>query len=183
MRKLRNYSMENASKVADEAATAVETLLWRQPKTLGVRNVENDSLYRTKDIDILWKIKLGAGTTKTVAIEVKGDRWYKTGNYFFETISNEGKNTPGCFMYTEADFIYYYFVEERELHILPMPQTRNWFNQHKEEFREKRTSTPIGNRVDYVTVGRLIPRERVIKEVEGVKVIHLPPGKEAGEKR
>ncbi len=171
--------MEGASKVADEAAAAIETLLWRQSKTHNVRNVESNRTYRTKDIDILWEVKLGDGHTKTVSIEVKGDRWYKTGNYFFETTSNEGKNTPGCFMYTEADFVYYYFVEEKELHILPMPLTREWFLLHQSEFREKRTSTPIGNGNSYVTVGRLVPRERVMKEVEGVKVIHLPPGKES----
>lgn len=162
--------MDGASKVAEEAATAVEALLRKQAKTLAVRNVENDPLYRTKDIDILWDVQLDDGSTKTVSIEVKGDRWYHTGNYFFETISNEGKETPGCFMYTEADYVYYYFVEEREVHILPMPATREWFKERLENFRERKTSTPVGSGDTYITVGRLVPRKLLLAEVEGVQV-------------
>lgn len=173
MAKLRNYPMGEASKVAEEAAAAVEALLWRQPRTLAVHNVENDPLYREKDIDILWELQLDDGSTKTVSIEVKGDRWYKTGNYFFETISNEGKETPGCFMYTEADYVYYFFVEERELHILPMPATREWFKERLSSFKERKTSTPVKSGVSYVTVGRLVPRERLLKEVKGVQVRQL----------
>lgn len=162
--------MGGASKVADEAAAAVEALLRKQARTLAVRNVENDPFYRTKDIDILWEVQLDDGSTKTVSIEVKGDRWYQTGNYFFETISNEGKGTPGCFMYTEADYVYYYFVEEREVHILPMPATREWFKERLENFRERKTSTPVGSGEAYITVGRLVPRKLLLAEVEGVQV-------------
>ena len=156
--------------MAEEAAAAVEALLRRQARTLAVRNVENDPHYRTKDIDILWEVLLEDGSTKTVSIEVKGDRWYKTGNYFFETISNEGKETPGCFLYTEADYVYYYFVTERELHILPMPATREWFIERLESFKERKTSTPLSSGGAYLTVGRLVPRQLLLAEVEGVQV-------------
>lgn len=162
--------MDGASKVADEAAAAIEALLGRQSKTLAVKNVEKDPFYRIKDIDILWVVELPGGSTKTVSIEVKGDRWHQTGNYFFETISNESKQTPGCFMYTEADYVYYYFIEERELHILPMPATRNWFKERLEDFRERKTSTPVGGGEAYITVGRLVPRKLLLAEVEGVQV-------------
>lgn len=165
--------MGGASKVAEEAAAAVEALLWRHARTLQVYNVEDDPAYREKDIDILWKLTLDDGSAKTVSIEVKGDRWYKTGNYFLETISNEGKATPGCFMYTEADYVYYYFVEEKELHVLPMPASREWFKQKIHCFKEKKTSTPIRDGGFYVTVGRLVPRSLLLEEVAGVKVLRL----------
>lgn len=165
--------MDGASKVAEEAAAAVEALLWRQARTIQVCNVEKDPAYREKDIDILWEISLDDGSAKTVSIEVKGDRWHKTGNYFFETISNEGRATPGCFMYTEADYVYYYFVEEKELHVLPMPATREWFKKKLHHFKEKKTSTPIRGGGFYVTVGRLVPRSLLLEEVAGVKVLKL----------
>ncbi|WP_162053381.1 hypothetical protein [Pontibacter pamirensis] len=173
MADLRKYSMEGASEVADKAAAEIEALLRRQPATVEVINVESDPSYREKDIDLLWNRKLDDGSIKTISIEVKGDRWYKTGNYFFETCSNEGKGTPGCFMYTEADYVYYYFVNAKELHVLPMPATRDWFKNHIADFSEKKTSTPVGNGKSYVTVGRLVPRCLVAAEVAGVKVLKL----------
>jgi len=169
---LRKYAMSAASAVAAKAADAVEAFLRKHPATRKVVNVEADAAYQAKDIDLLWQFE-SKGAVKEVSIEIKGDRWHKTGNYFFETISNEGKATPGCFMYTEANYIYYYFVEERELHVLPMPATRNWFVQHLNDFKERKTSTPIGNKDAYVTVGRLVPRKRVLAEVPHVRVVQL----------
>lgn len=170
---LRKYSMEGATEVADKAAADIEAFLRRQPSTVEVVNVERDQSYREKDIDLLWRRRHQDGNVKTIRIEVKGDRWYKTGNYFFETCSNEGKGTPGCFMYTEADYVYYYFVYERELHVLPMPATRDWFKKHLVSFKEKKTSTPVGSGDHYVTVGRLVPRHLVAAGVAGVRVLKL----------
>ncbi|SFG43264.1 hypothetical protein SAMN05421739_102503 [Pontibacter chinhatensis] len=165
--------MRDASEIANRAASAIERKLWSQPSTVDVVNVEDDAAYQSKDIDILWRRKLEDGSIKTIKIEVKGDRHYYTGNYFLETISNESKGTPGCFMYTEADFVYYYFVDEGELHILPMPATRDWFKKHLSQFKERKTSTPVGNGKHYVTVGRLVPRHVVLANVPGVKILKL----------
>lgn len=170
---LKRYSMSDASEIANRAAADIESKLRSQPATVDVVNVEDDAEYRAKDIDILWRRRLDDGSIKTIRIEVKGDRYYKTGNYFLETISNESRGTPGCFMYTEADFVYYYFVDERELHILPMPATRDWFRKHLNEFKERKTSTPVGNGEHYVTVGRLVPRHIVSANVPGVKILKI----------
>ena len=35
-----------------------------------------------------------------------GDRYLNTRNFFFETYSNREKQTPGCLMHTEADYIF-----------------------------------------------------------------------------
>ncbi len=171
--KQRRYSMAAASAVAEQAAADLEAFLAEQPSTISVCNVEHDPAYQMKDIDLLWTRSLPDKSLKTCTIEVKGDRYHQTGNYFFETVSNEGKNTPGCFLYTQADYIFYYFVAERELHILPMPATRTWFLKHLTSFRERRTSTPVGKGAAYVTVGRLIPRNVVKAAVPGVRIIKL----------
>jgi hypothetical protein len=173
MSPFRQYSMNAASSVAVQAAKDLEAYLRNKSETIEVLNVEDDAACRAKDIDLIWTIRRPDGSHAVTTIEIKGDRYYRTGNYFLETVSNEGKNTPGCFLYTQADYIFYYFLEEKELHILPMPATRNWFRQHLHQFREKRTSTPVANGQHYITVGRLVPRSRLLKEVPGVKVIHL----------
>jgi hypothetical protein len=165
--------MQAASAVALQATKDLEAYLHKKPETIEVLNVEDDATCRTQDIDLIWTVRRPDGSQTVTTIEIKGDRYYHTGNYFLETISNEAKNTPGCFLYTAADYVFYYFVEEKELHVLPMPATRIWFQQHQHLFPEKKTSTPVGNGEYYVTVGRLVPRYRVIREVPGVKVIRL----------
>jgi hypothetical protein len=76
-------------------------------------------------------------------------------------------------MYTEADFVYYYFVVIKKLYILPMPDTRLWFLEHLEEFRESATQTVVGNGNFYTTVGRLVPIKTLLHNVENVKIYDL----------
>ena len=168
----KKYSMKNTENIAKRAASDIEDYLRAKKETVSVENVEDNPDYRKKDIDLIWKYSKN-GIIKEIAIEIKGDRYYRTGNYFFETISNEGKGTPGCFLYTEANCIFYYFLDEKELHILPMPRTKKWFLEKINEFKERKTSTPVGNGEFYVTVGRLVPRRRVKEEVKGLRIINL----------
>ena len=75
-------------------------------------------------------------------------------------------------MYTQADWLFYYFVTPRTLYMLPMPTTREWFVANIECFRKKSTTTPIKDN-SYTTVGRLVPIARVMQEVPGVKKLQL----------
>ncbi|WP_341524533.1 hypothetical protein WKK05_18000 [Nostoc sp. UHCC 0302] len=109
---------------------------------------------------------------RRVLIEVKGDRWDKTRNFFFETDSNLEKGTPGCFMYTQAEWLFYYFVNTGQLYRLPMPKTRDWFLITMKRFRERSTTTSVGDS-HYTTVGRLVPITTVMLEVPGVKMEYL----------
>ncbi|MGG3736828.1 hypothetical protein [Aeribacillus pallidus] len=167
----KRYTMNEANSVAKRASRDIEEYLKSFPYTINVINVEDDPIYREKDIDLLWNW-YNNGKKVTTKIEVKGDRYYRTGNYFFETVSNKSKGTPGCFMYTEANFVFYYFVDEKELHILPMPETRDWFIENMDKFVERETSTPVGNTV-YITVGRLVNRDLLQENVKWVRVISL----------
>jgi len=164
--------MKHTSDIAQKATEDITAFLFSQKATVAVINVEKDSDYQQKDIDLLWEFQKN-GETKKASIEIKADRWHQTGNYFFETISNESKGTPGCFLYTEAKYVFYYYLTVRELHILPMPEVRNWFLININEFEERKTSTPVGGGKSYVTVGRLVPRERAQKETLGIRVIRL----------
>ncbi|MGB5971072.1 MAG: hypothetical protein WBG70_22350, partial [Spirulinaceae cyanobacterium] len=116
------YSMSDGAKVARQATRDIETWLRSISQTLSVVNVEDDPLYQKVDVDLILNTKKGS-----YKIEIKGDRYHKTGNFFFETHSNQEKETPGCFLYTEADWIFYYFVIPGTLYLLPMPTTRDWF--------------------------------------------------------
>lgn len=163
----RKVTMADGVKTAERASTEIEAWLREWHGTVNVENVEGDAEYQRIDVDLLWTT-----ITRDYTIEIKADRWHATGNFFFETGSNKEKGTPGCFLYTEADFIFYYFPEPRTLYILPMPRTRRWFLENIARFAERETTTPVGSE-QYTTVGRLVPIGAVVKEVKGVKVKHL----------
>jgi hypothetical protein len=164
----RSITMRDGSQVARQAAVELEAWLRGLPQTLELRNVEAAPEYQARDIDLLWTTRDG----RCRALEIKGDRWHRTGNFFFETWSNQEKGTPGCFLYTQADFLLYYFIEPRVLYILPMPATRDWFIPRQQQFKERPTTTPVGSGF-YTTVGRLVPIQAVLQEVAGVKKISL----------
>jgi hypothetical protein len=159
----RSITMSDASDVARQASADVEAWLRRRPDTLDVRNVEDDPEFQRMDVDLVWTTR-----RRTYKIEVKGDRWHETGNFFFETLSNKEKGTPGCFMYTQADFLFYYFVVPRVLYIMPVPAARAWFTANLDRFEERETTTPVGED-HYTTVGRLVPIQDLVREVRPMK--------------
>jgi hypothetical protein len=165
---IKQHSMQYTTNIARQAAVDVTHFLqsvW--PQTVAVHNVEEDAAYQTHDVDLLWTLA-EEQRLRVIPVEVKGDRYHRTGNFFFETVSNEGKGTPGCFLYTKAEWLFYYFLEIGTLYCLPMPATRLWFEANMERFREQRTSTPTRNGESYVTIGRLVPINVVLAEVAGV---------------
>lgn len=163
--------MSDACATAARGTKIIEEFLEYVPNTLNVENVEDDPIYREKDIDLLWTFK-AKGIEVTKSVEIKVDTYHATGNYFFETISNVGKNTPGCFMYSEADLLFYYFLGI-ELHIIPLKKARAWFVENKKRFRRVRTSTIVGGG-KYYTEGALVNRADFIEESGcNVKIIKL----------
>ncbi len=168
-----SYTMNAASGVAKQAARDIEAWLLAKPEAIEVINVEDSSDYREKDIDLIYKYRNKAGAELTTSIEIKGDRWHRTGNYFLETTSNDQKKTPGCFIYSEADWLFYYFVEIRQLHIIPMLEARKWFTDNINDFKEKKTMTPLANGSHYNTVGRLVPVNVLQKAVTKIKVVNI----------
>lgn len=167
------YSMDEALSVAKRSSSDIEKYLHSIKSTISVTNVEDEPSYQEKDIDLLWVYKDDHGNEHEITIEIKGDRWENTGNYFFETISNKSKGTPGCFMYTEAIYVYYYFVNIKELHRIPVEKARRWFLDNIDKFKESETSTPVGNGEKYITVGRLVPKKMIQEAIPEIRVKSL----------
>ncbi len=157
-----SYSMREATATTDLGTKHIVRYLSGRADTNKIVNVESEPDYRKKDIDLLW-CRTVNGQEKTYTIEVKVDNYFRTGNYFFETISNVGKGTPGCFLYSEAHYLFYYFLKA-ELHVMQLAQVRAWLKPRMENFPRKRTSTPVGGG-HYQTEGRLVNRELLKREV------------------
>ncbi|WP_442637703.1 hypothetical protein [Rossellomorea marisflavi] len=160
--------MKETIEVAKNGMKDIEAFLSSFSSSLSVINVEDHPLYQKKDIDLLW-VYLENGRENMKRIELKVDR-YTSGNFFFETASNVGKGTNGCFMYTESDYLFYYFVQWKRLYILPVEEVRDWFKENESRFVEKSLGTKIGNKQAYESKGRLVPIEVVLKECPGVKL-------------
>ena len=100
-----HYTMHEANSVAKQAAKDIEDWLRKKPETINIINVEDDPNFRNKDIDLIYKYKNKVNVEVITTIEIKGDRWHRTGNYFLETISNDQKDTRMLYVYGSRIFI------------------------------------------------------------------------------
>lgn len=161
-KKTKSYSMEEGLAVAKIATADITKWLESKSETKVLLNVEDNPFYQNKDIDLILQTDKGIKY-----IEIKGDRvGDRTGNFFFETVSNLNKMTDGCFLYTQADLLFYYFVNSKELYILPVKRTRKWFLGNQDCFKSKTGTTSVGDD-EYSSLGKLVPIKRVLKEVSG----------------
>jgi hypothetical protein len=164
------YAMADTLKIGDKGIDATVTWLASCQETVLIESTENVASYQSKGIDLLWSyLKDNKVINRT--IEVKADTYFQTGNYFFETVSNTTLNTEGCFLYSQADYMFYCFVD-KEIHIFNLPEVRQWFLQNKHSFKQKMTHTRIGGAVVYSTIGYLIPRSMLIDSIpQHLKII------------
>jgi len=191
----------------------VERYLQAQAGTVAVVNVEDNPDYQRRDVDLLWRVLVERGdTVREWRIEVKVDRYAApkdavlgtfarrdTGNFALETVSNDERGSPGCFLYTSAHELYYYYlavsnspVEVHRYHedgdaegmlarlkvlrdvlyVLPVQPTRDWFLRRQDEFVDWETGTAgASGQALYRTRGKKVPRQRVLAEVPGVQEI------------
>ncbi|MBX5483653.1 MAG: hypothetical protein IRZ16_17660 [Myxococcaceae bacterium] len=160
----RSYSMRGVQGAADRAVALVRQFVRTIDPTSVVHDVQADPRFQHRGVDLLWE---RAGHP-VQGLEVKGDRQGRRGNYFFELISNLEKDTPGCFLYTLADAYLYVFLDLEEVHVLPMPATREWFLKKAKEFPLRHARTKTGN-ATYTTVGALVPIRTLMREVAGAE--------------
>ena len=93
-----------------------------------VVDVRDDVEYQKKDIDFIFILD-----GREITIDVKTDR-YKTGNYYFETVSNTTTGSLGCFYASQADYWVYYFIELGKKAVIPMKKAQEWFRKHEKYY-------------------------------------------------
>lgn len=165
---MNGYSMTECVDVTNEGTKDVVNWL-SAIQDSEIVNVENVECFRKEDVDLLY-FKIKGKMKEFYKVEIKVDRNGNTGNYFFETISNTSKNTEGCFLYSKCDMLFYYFINKKELHILAMNETREWFLENIKRFRTAHGSTSLDNGDFYKSKGKLVPIKTLEKEVGIMKV-------------
>ena len=165
----RAYSMQAVQHAAARAVDLVRAFLLAEAAGSQVHDVQEDPRFRHRGVDLLWERRGG----EVLGVEVKGDRQGgRRGTYFLELVSNAEKDTPGCFLYSRADLLAYVFLDRRELHLLPLPATREWFLARASEFPLRHARTRIG-REHYTTVGATVPARRVLSEITAARRVEL----------
>jgi hypothetical protein len=169
---MRNPSVfSRQNKIGKRGEKWVKSYLRQLPETISIRDVSRDPVWQKKDIDIIWNYRDERGESLAVTIDVKTIASYTA--FYFETIADIEKKKPGKFLSSEADYFYYVFPEENSLYIVPLVPAREWFENVKEQYPSKKNAR--GTKWGFVnseSEGSVVPREDVIRNVKGVKVIH-----------
>jgi hypothetical protein len=159
--------MRSVQLAADRAVMLVRDHLLAAAPGSRVHDVQQDPRFQHRGVDLLWE-----NGEEVLGVEVKGDRQGRRGTFFFELVSNLEKDTPGCFLYSEAHLLAYVLLAEQELHLLPLPATRAWFLPRAKAYPLKHTRTSLGEK-GYTTVGAVVPIREVHAQVAGAARISL----------
>lgn len=161
------YDFKTSNELGKIGEAIAEKYFNQSNKIKSYLDVTKDDIYREKDIDFITYMKNG----DVITVEAKADKVISS-NIFFETISNKEKNTLGCMLKTEADYIFYYFIAFKELYILKREQYVNWVKKEKlylpgcdyKEFNNRAINRETGLTYLYTTGGYIIPKKYIIEK-------------------
>lgn len=168
-------SLSIGKQAVQEVVTFLHTDLVKRQwfDTRLVHSVEDDPRYQPLGIDLLWVVP-ERSFLRCMTIEVKGDRYATTGNFFFETVSNIDRTTTGAFVITKAEWLFYYFLNAGILYCLPMEVVKPWFIENLAHFKE-RVASSRRDASTWRTAGRLVPITTVLRAVSAVKAFRKTP--------
>lgn len=142
------YEFNSSNKIGHQGEQFVKQwILELHPNVSSITDVSDDKFYQKQDIDFVVDFTNG----KQATVEIKTDT-YKTGNMFFETISNEEYQTKGCLMKTNADFLFYYFSNYQNgvLYIFKMKDFRKFVLDNLSHFRMRRVTNTTHTSIGYI---------------------------------
>ncbi|WP_254174508.1 nuclease-related domain-containing protein [Planktothrix pseudagardhii] len=151
----RVESQESA--IFKQAIDDVLNWLKNLPQTSDLQIVETQPEYQAQKIDLLLTTNKG-----TFKIKITPDSCNTTENFFFET------NPSGAFMSSQADWLFYYFVNSRLLYLLPLPETRNWLKDNLNQFSSK-----VIDNENKKIIGKLVSINDLIENINEARVIRL----------
>ena len=156
------YEFNSSNKIGHQGEQFVKQwILELHPNVASITDVSDDKFYQRQDIDFVVDFTNG----KQATVEIKTDT-YKTGNMFFETISNEEYQTKGCLMKTNADFLFYYFPNYQNgvLYIFQMKAFRKFVLDNLSHFRMRRVTNTT-----HTSIGYIIPLLYIENNFSGYK--------------
>ena len=134
------YNFGDSIKVGKVGEKMIYNYIKDNYKFSSIENVSNVKEYQDKDVDFICSYT----NDKIYEIEIKTDT-YDSGNLYFETISSIENNTLGCMLKTTAYFLFYYFINTKELYILNMKKYREWVMNNKNTFKKAKVKNKTFN--------------------------------------
>lgn len=132
-----------------------------------VIDVQNDPFFQGVDVDLVLVHKQ---LRQVRWVEVKSDT-YTSGKMFLETWSNLERQSPGCLMYTRADFLVHYFTAYGWAIMVPVKALREWMGRRVEEFPRKTTTNTLSDGATFTSVGHVVPVGVIQSEVRGTSIL------------
>ena len=153
---IKVHNFHESLKVGDKGELIIMNFLEESPNVNAVIDVSGIPDYQEVDVDAIVKMKTG----KEFSIEIKTDT-YTSGNIYYETISAIETGSQGCFLKTEADYIFYYFLNMEVLYILEVDRYQQWFNEREEAFKnmgyQKQVKNSRWDGSHYTSIGYAYP--------------------------
>ncbi len=162
--------MRGVQGAADRGVEQARASLTALEPDCRLHDVQQDPRFQHRGVDLLWELPTG----EVRGVEVKADRLGKK-RYFLELVSNLEKDTPGCFLYSGADLLVYVFLEQKEIHHLPLKAAREWFLPRAKDYPLRHTQTRMGP-LTYTTVGAIVPVRDVLCGVPDAARYRLDAG-------
>lgn len=154
MQKIHNFAQ--SLKVGEKGEGLILDYLEKSPTVQNILDVRDSPMYQEKDVDFILKMKTG----KEYKIEIKTDT-YTSGNIYFETMSSLETDSVGCLIKTEADYLFYFYINLGTLYIMDMKKYKEWFEMHQPIFDDagykKHPKNARWNGTTYTSVGYAFP--------------------------
>lgn len=162
--------------IGDEGESIVKRYLESLGSVKKVVDMANNKIFFHKDVDFV----LERHDATKFRIEVKTDQ-YKSGNIYYETISNTVFDTEGCMEKSRCDYLCYYFINFDKLYILRMKDYKELMDRlikenhpalSKKSVKNKKTTAKA--KIDYIasSVGYTLPL-CVLEELMPPKAIKI----------
>ena len=120
------------SEIGNKDENTIFNYLLNHSSTISLIDVSKDKWFRQFDIDFIQVTNNGINK-----IEVKTDRLAdKTGNMVYEIWSDRRIYAKGCFEKTEADYIFYYLINNRTLYVFNTKELREWVLKHTNNLKQ-----------------------------------------------
>lgn len=160
---MKIHDFKESLKVGERGEAVILDYLEKSPNIKKIIDVRDSKIYQEVDVDLIVKMNTG----NELKIEVKTDT-YTSGNIYYETVSSEETDSIGCFEKTQADYIFYFFMNLNTLYILEVDAYRNWFKEKQELFDilgyQKKPRNSRWNGSTYTSVGYAFPVQTLEEE-------------------
>ncbi|XTR39316.1 hypothetical protein ACQQ2T_15520 (plasmid) [Paraclostridium tenue] len=152
-------SFQYQNSIASKASSEIYTFLKNRKNVIDVINIERNRNFQCNGVDLLC-FKKELNTIKTQSIEIKADTHSNTNKYFLEVVGNDSTGVPGGIIYTIADYIFYYFIGIKELHVIERIYLQQWIYNNGNNLNYIDVPTvDKNNNFLYNTTGALVSRE------------------------